>query len=146
MKWPQAPKSHRLQKELSMQRNYHSSFLAKWLGRLSSELLLMAVRYLPNQQESLSRLRLVLRRFDSIATPLKYTHIYQLSDKHLDLPNHAKLDSFQRKILSKYFYYTRHVRIQRPPKSRAVNWSKVLHFLISLKQFRFLRYTSLTSL
>lgn len=114
--------------------------LVNRLELLSTELLLMVVRCLPNQQASLSRLRLVSRRFDSIATPLKYAHIYQLTDKLINLSNHAKPDSFQLRLLSNYRCYTRHVRIQRRPKAGLVSWSKVLHFLFTLEQFQILRY------
>lgn len=116
------------------------------LEGLSTELLLMVIRRLPKQQDTLSNLRLVSRRLNSIVTPLKYSHIYQLSDSLIELSSRAQLDSFHRKLLANYRCYTRHVRIQRGPMTSPitspVSWNKVLHFLFSLEQFQFLRYFS----
>lgn len=102
--------------------------LVNRLERLSTELLHIVFKNLPNQPSSLSALRLVSRKLNSIAAPLKYTHIYQLSDKLLDLSNHVEPDSFGLKILNNYRCYTRHVRILRRLGTRRVCWNKVLHF------------------
>lgn len=111
--------------------------------RSTESLLIMVLWSVPNQQSSLSPPRLVSRRLYSIAMRLNYNHIYQLSDKLIDLSDHAQLDSFERELLSNYRCDTRHVRIQRRLKTRPVNWSKVLRFLLPMKQFQFRGYPSI---
>lgn len=118
------------------------TILVNRLEWLNTELLLMVIKNLPNQPSSLAALRLVSRKLNSIAAPLKYTHIYQLSDKLLDLSNQVEPDSFELKILNNYRCYTRHVRILRRLGTRRVCWNKVLHFLCSLKRFEFLSLRS----
>ena len=118
--------------------------LVNRLEWLSTELLLIMVLWsVSNQQSSLSPLRLVSQRFYSIATRLEYTRRYQLGDKLIDLSDHAQPDSFERKLLSNYRCDTRHVRIQRRLKTRPVNWSKVLQFLLTMKQSQFFGYPSI---